>query len=388
MRVTRRIIIGAALLGPCTLPVACSDASAVEEQSPPAVASLRLELVASGLANPLYLTAPNGDARLFIVEQPGRVRIVQNGQLLPAPFLDISSKVSSGGERGLLSVAFHPRYAQNGLLYVNYTDTRGDTRVERYHVSANANLADASSAALVITVAQPFANHNGGLVLFGPDGMLYIGMGDGGSGGDPQGNGQNPQALLGKMLRLDVDGGDPYAIPAGNPYASSGAGRREIWASGLRNPWRFAFDAQAGLLYIADVGQNRWEEVSVVPAASAGLNYGWNRTEGNHCYSTDACDMTGLVPAAAEYSHDDGCSITGGFVYRGQQMPGLVGHYFYSDYCTGFVRSFRYANGRVNDARDWSLSGAGNVLSFGLDSAGELYLLSADGRVSRIVAGS
>ena len=235
--------------------------------------TLAVEQVASGLDQPVYLTAAEGDPRLFIVEQPGRIRIVENGTVLRKPFLDIVSKVRSGGEQGLLSVAFHPLYRSNGFLFVNYTDKNGDTRIERYTVSADKNAVDPASAKLILSIDQRYSNHQGGLNLFGPDGMLYIGMGDGGSQGDPHGNGQNPSSLLAKLLRINVDRGDPYTIPGANPYAKGG-GRGEIWAMGLRNPWRFAFDRVSGLLYIADVGGSRFEEINVVPASTAGVNYG------------------------------------------------------------------------------------------------------------------
>jgi glucose/arabinose dehydrogenase len=364
---------------------ACAQSSGGGPPPPGPTGDLQLERVASGLSDPLYLTAPAGDPRLFIVEQAGRIRIVESGQLLTTSFLDINPIVRSGGEQGLLSVAFHPSYATNGYFYVNYTDNNGDTRVERYTVSANANLADPGSAKLLLLIRQPYANHNGGLVMFGPDGKLYIGMGDGGSGGDPQNRAQNRDSLLGKLLRIDVDGGDPYAIPPDNPYARGG-GRAEIWAIGLRNPWRFAFDRPAGLLYIADVGQNLWEEVSVAPSGQAGLNYGWRIMEGTHCYVSTPCNSTGLVPPALEYGHANGCSITGGFVYRGSRAPSLVGQYFYSDYCSGWIRSFTYSNGAVQRQTNWNLNvSIGNVLSFGEDSAGELYVL-AGGSVYRIAS--
>jgi glucose/arabinose dehydrogenase len=354
---------------------------------PPAQVSLRTVEVVTGLSNPLYLTTPAGDDRLFVVEQPGRVRIIRAGALVPQPFLDITAKVSSGGERGLLSVAFHPRYAANGYFYVNYTDLAGDTRIERYAVSAtNPDVADPASAQLVLFVAQPYANHNGGLVLFGPDAMLYVGLGDGGSGGDPHNNGQSTATLLGKVLRLDVDRGSPYAIPAGNPFIGQSGARGEIWALGLRNPWRFTFDRVTGLLYVADVGQNRWEEISVVAANRPGVNYGWRVLEGSECYNAATCNSQGLEGPVVEYSHAEGCSVTGGAVYRGSLIPGIVGHYFYSDYCTGFLRSFRYANGQALDRREWNVGPLGSVLSFGEDSAGELYVLSANGRVYRLDA--
>jgi glucose/arabinose dehydrogenase len=346
---------------------------------------LAVERVVRGLRMPLHLTAPAGDSRLFIVEQEGRIRIVKNGALLARPFIDIAKKITSGGERGLLSVAFHPRYAQNGYFFVNYTDRKGDTQVERYTVSSDPDVADTASGSPVLHVAQPYANHNGGHILFGPDSMLYVGMGDGGSGGDPHGNGQSRATLLGKLLRLDVDHRQPYAIPRDNPFVDSSGMRPEIWAYGLRNPWRMAFDRGTGMLYIADVGQNKWEEVNVQPASQGGLNYGWNRMEGNHCYGLPVCRKAGLVLPALEYSHDYGCSITGGVVYRGKRLPFLAGNYLYSDYCTGFLRSFTFANGAVAGQHEWSVGSLGAVLSFGEDAAGEVYVLSANGAVYRIV---
>ncbi len=370
---------------------ACSEDEALSQRqpSPPPVGDIALatETVATGLSSPLYLTAPAGDARQFVVEQRGRILVLENGNLLPVPFLDISGKITSGGERGLLSMAFHPRYATNGFFYVNFTDLNGDTRVERYRVSGNRNAADPNSAKLIITIAQPFANHNGGLVMFGPDGMLYIGMGDGGSGGDPQGHGQNLQSLLGKILRLNVDSADPYGIPQDNPY-TGGGGRPEIWASGMRNPWRFSFDRVGNSLYVADVGQNMWEEVSAVSTETAGLNYGWNAAEGNHCFASPTCNLSGFVRPVLEYGRNQGCSVTGGFVYRGNRMPALAGTYFYSDYCSGWLRSFRLINGVATEQREWAVGDLGNVLSFGEDSAGELYVLSTDGRVYRLVPAS
>jgi glucose/arabinose dehydrogenase len=346
--------------------------------------SLAVEVIAGGMSNPLYLVAPAADPRLFVVEQAGRVRIIENRQLLETPFLDITDRVQSGGERGLLSVAFHPQYETNGHFYVSYTDDGGDSKIERYAVSSDPNRADPSSAKLILSVQQPFSNHNGGLIVFGPDAMLYVGLGDGGSGGDPQGNGQNVSTLLGSLLRIDVDGGDPYAVPADNPFVGQ-TGADEIWGYGLRNPWRFSFDREAGQLYIADVGQNRWEEVNVTPSSAEGLNYGWNVMEGTHCFSSDPCDAAGLVMPVVEYSHSDGCSVTGGYVYRGTAIPEIQGHYFYSDYCSGFLRSFRYSGGSLSDERIWDVGSLGNVLSFGEDAAGELYVLSANGNVYRIV---
>jgi glucose/arabinose dehydrogenase len=331
--------------------------------------SLRLEQVGDRFRNPVFLTAPSGDSRLFIVEQAGRIRIVKDGRVLPIPFLNISDRVRSGGEQGLLSMAFHPDYRSNGEFFVNFTDRSGDTRIERFKVSSNPDLADESSMKLIVEIDQPYSNHNGGLVMFGLDGMLYVGMGDGGSGGDPHGNGQNRNVLLGKILRIDV----------------SRDARPEIWAIGMRNPWRFAFDRPTGLLYIADVGQNQYEEINVEPANRAGLNYGWNIMEGDHCYRSDNCSRDGLVLPRVTFNHSGGaCSVTGGFVYRGRSIPSIAGHYFYSDYCAGWIKSFRFVNGRVTDQRTWNVDDLGHVVSFGEDSSGELYILTESGRVLRI----
>lgn len=354
---------------------------------PPPPESLALETVVTGLDRPLFLTAPPGDDRLFIVEQTGRIRMVDAaGALLPAPFLDLSGRIATGGERGLLGLAFHPGYAQNGHFYVNYTDPNGDTVVERYAVSADPDVADPASARVILGVQQPFGNHNGGQLSFGPDGMLHVFLGDGGSAGDPQGNAQDPSTLLGSILRLDVDGGDPYRIPADNPFVGVPGARGEIWAIGLRNPWRSAFDPAAGTLYVADVGQSSREEVNAVPIGAAGVNYGWNILEGTRCYppGTAECDSIGTVAPVLEYDHGEGCSITGGFVYRGARLPGLVGHYFYSDFCSGFLRSFRLEDGRAEDRRQWPVGDLGSVTSFGTDAAGDLYVMNAGGTVFRI----
>lgn len=347
---------------------------------------LAMQQVVAGLDDPTYLTAPAGDARLFVVEQAGRIVIVKNGVLVPLPFLDIRNKVGSGGERGFLSVAFHPQYRTNGFLFANYTDTRGDTRIERYSVSRNAEVADPSSAKLILTIRQPYSNHNGGMNQFGPDGMLYVGMGDGGGQGDPHGNGQNPNALLGKLLRLNVDRGEPYTSAPANPFARGG-GRPEIWAVGLRNPWRFAFDIREGNLYIADVGQDHAEEVNIVPMNRAGVNYGWNRVEGVSCLRGSSCDQRGLQRPVLVYTHSDGCSITGGFVYRGRAIPALDGHYFYADYCSSWLRSFKYVNGRVTEQTEWPVGKLSSISSFGLDGAGEMYAVSHAGRIYKFVAG-
>lgn len=341
----------------------------------------------SGLSSPVFLTAPAGDARRFIVEQAGTIRVVRDGGLLTAPYLDIRSRVLSGGERGLLGLAFHPQFAQNGFFYVNYTDLSGHTKIERYHAMPAADVADPASASHVLGFDQPASNHNGGMLLFGPDGMLWIGTGDGGGGGDPDGNGQRLTTLLGKMLRIDVNVASGYAIPADNPYATHPTNSREIWGVGLRNPWRYSIDRVEGLIYVADVGQNQWEEVHVASVQTPAVNYGWVIMEGMHCFNAATCNQTGLDIPVLEYHHQEGCSITGGFVYRGDELPGIRGHYFYSDYCRGFLRSFRLVNGAAAQQREWDVGALGNVTSFGEDAAGELYMLSTNGTVYKISSG-
>lgn len=347
--------------------------------------ALSVEPIIEGLTSPVYLTAPPGDPRLFIVEQPGRIRVYKNGALLPTPFLDITNIVQYGGEEGLLSVAFDPAYATNGRFYVYYTDDNGDIAIARYTATPAADVANGGSRAEVLTIPHPGqSNHNGGLAMFGPDGMLYLGTGDGGGGGDPQNNGQSVNTLLGKLLRIDVTS-LPYASPSTNPFAGAATGRDEIWAYGLRNPWRYAFDEEAGTLYIADVGQGSWEEVNTVSASAPGVNYGWRIMEGAHCYNAGTCNMTGLTQPVHEYDHGPECSITGGYVYRGSAIPALRGHYFYSDYCAGWLKSLRVTGGAATDHRDWDVGDMGNVLSFGVDAAGELYVLSGNGRVYSVV---
>ncbi len=351
--------------------------------------SLALQPVVSGLSFPLYLTAPVGDTgRLFVVEKGGRIRIVKQGTLLPAAFLDLRGVISTGGEQGLLGLAFHPQYASNGRFFVDFTNPAGDTRVVAYQVSANPDSADPTSGDTILKVAQPYSNHNGGGVTFGPDGYLYIGLGDGGSGGDPDGHGQDRTELLGSLLRIDVDGESPYTSPADNPYFNSPGLAPELWNYGLRNPWRFSFDRLTGDLYIGDVGQNDWEEVDVTPPGSAaGANYGWNLMEGLSCYRPVNCNPSGLTLPVLQYDHNNGCAVTGGYVYRGPAMPGLHGTYFYADYCNGWVRSFRYQAGQAMDPRDWpTLAPGASIPSFGEDARGELYLLTTAGTVYRIVA--
>jgi glucose/arabinose dehydrogenase len=354
--------------------------------NPPA--DVGLELVVDGLDFPVWLTSPPGDPRLFVVEKGGRVLVLVDDGPLTEVFLDLRSQVSTGSEQGLLSLAFHPDYAANGRFFVNFTDPAGDTRIVEYRVSDDPDRADPGSARTVLTIDQPFSNHNGGLALFGPDGMLWIGTGDGGSGGDPRGNGQNLGVLLGKLLRIDVDGAQPYSVPDDNPFVGTAGARPEVWAYGLRNPWRFSFDRETGDLYIADVGQNRIEEVNAVRGAGAGRNYGWNVMEGTRCYEpSEGCDEEGITLPVVEYDHGDGCSVTGGAVYRGSAIPDLAGVYLYSDYCSGFVRSFRFEGSGAVEERRWpELEPPDHsVVSFGEDADGELYLLTAGGDVHRVV---
>ncbi|MGQ0572471.1 MAG: PQQ-dependent sugar dehydrogenase [Armatimonadota bacterium] len=341
----------------------------------------QLQQMATDLSDPVFVThAGDRSGRLFVVEQPGVVRIIRDGRLLSAPFLDIRRRVTSGGEMGLLSVAFHPRYASNGRFFANYTSETGGlkTVIAEYHVSpGNADVAGATERVL-LEIAQPFQNHNGGLNLFGPDGMLYIGMGDGGSAGDPFNNGQRMEALLGKLLRIDVDGGSPYRVPPDNPFVGRAGARPEIWALGLRNPWRFSFDRAIGRLFLADVGQNAWEEIDLI---ERGGNYGWNIMEGAHCFRpATGCNTAGLRLPIAEYGRSGGCSVTGGYVYRGSRLPDLAGRYLFGDYCSGRLWSLHEtSSGRwtMTQLMDTGL----RISSFGEDQNGEVYLVDHSGGI-------
>ncbi len=380
------LVLAALGLAPCACGRKSGGPAAPPPPGPGLPAALHFDVVAGGLSDPLLITSPPGDARLFVLERPGRIRILAAGGLRARPFLDLRDLVNSGtAEQGLLGLAFAPDYATSRRFYVNYTDVNGNTRVVRYLVSSDPDSADAGSAEVILAVDQPYANHNGGMLVFGSDRMLYVGLGDGGGGGDPSGNGQNTGVLLGKILRLDVSGANGYASPPDNPFA--GSARPEIWAYGLRNPWRFSFDRANGDLYIADVGQNQYEEVDVAPAASGagkGLNFGWNRMEGLHCYSpATGCDTSGLTLPVLEYDHQQGCAIIGGYVYRGSAIPGLRGHYLYADYCSKWVRSFRWSGGKVTQPTSWATLGS-QPLSFGEDAAGELYIGLQSGEVVRV----
>lgn len=353
-----------------------------------------LEPVFTGFQAPVYVTHvgedSSGGSRLFVVEKAGRIYLVEDDVVQLAPFLDITDRVGSeGSEQGLLSVAFPPDFAASGLFYVDYTDRRGDTVIARYQLLAgDPRQADPNSEQRILQIDQPAANHNGGQLQFGPDGYLYIGMGDGGRAGDPWGNAQNPGVLLGKILRVNVTGADTYTIPADNPFLDRPDARPEVWALGLRNPWRFAFDRTTRDLYIADVGQNVYEEVNVQPATSpGGENYGWDVMEAGHCFEPQTgCDSSGLVLPVGEYDHTQGCSITGGYVYRGTRYPHLAGVYFFGDFCSGNIWGLRQAA-----TGEWEmallLSTGLNISSFGEDLAGEIYVVGyRDGIIYHLVA--
>lgn len=368
------LVLVLALLGPVATSLARVHAA------PPNAAqgiSLALQPVASGFRQPTAVVAvPDGSGRLFVVERAGQIRVVSEGSVLPTPFLDLSPLVGAAfSEQGLLGLAFDPQYTTNGRFYTNRTNGQGDTVIARYNVSADPNLADPGTGAVVLVVDQPAANHNGGNLVFGPDGYLWIGLGDGGGAGDRFGNAQNGQSLLGKMLRIDVASAEPYLSPSDNPFFGSPDTFPEIWALGLRNPWRYSFDRATGDLYIGDVGQGAFEEINLVRAGSpGGQNFGWPITEGFHCFpATSPCDQTGSELTIAEYGHDQGCSVTGGYVYRGQAFPQLVGTYLFADYCSGRIWS-------LTEAPDGSfvmtelLDTDVQISSFGEDETGELYV--------------
>lgn len=364
--------------------------------------SLATELVAEGFTMPVHLAAPSHEIhRLFVVEQAGAIKIIKSGRTLPRPFLDIRDRVRSGGERGLLSIAFHPDYASNRRFFVYYTEATGDLVIAEFSTSATDPdvAASGSERRLLVIRHRKYGNHNGGQLAFGPDRYLYIGTGDGGSAGDPDNNAQNRTSLLGKLLRIDMDrreDGKPYGIPSSNPFVKDGNAAPEVWAYGLRNPWRFSFDRATGDLYIADAGQNAWEEVNVQPASSrGGENYGWRYMEGAHCYDPpEGCPTRGLTLPVFEYPQlFGGTAITGGFVYRGCRMPDLHGTYFFSDYMKGFSGTFVLANGRATKVRDVTHELAPppphrikHLSSFGEDAQGELYLVEHEqGEIYRLV---
>jgi glucose/arabinose dehydrogenase len=348
------------------------------DQNPP---QLRLDLVAEGLSQPVLVTAPDNDARLFVVEKVGRVRVIKNGAVLATPFLDITGRVNTVFNRGLLGMAFDPQYAANGKFYVYYIDLQDNVVLERFASTPGSDVAGPSDG-VVISFYHGGEDLHGGTVAFGPDGMIYIASGDGGCCDDVPNNAQNMGVLLGKMVRIDVRT-KPYSIPPSNPFVGRTGVRPEIWASGLRNPWRFAFDAQSGFLYIGDVGERELEEVDVVPYTSAGLNYGWRLMEGSACFNPSTnCNPDGsLTLPVVEYSHDydrEGgeCAVIGGYVYRGTAIPELVGHYLFSDYCAGWLRSFRWTGAAATDHQQWTGVSLPGMSSFGRDAAGELYMIA------------
>jgi glucose/arabinose dehydrogenase len=374
---------------PPAAPVATAAPAPTATGVPPTkVPGVQWETLATGLQKLTDLKeAPDGSGRLMLLEQVGLIQVMnKTGAVEPEPYLDIRDRVGSqGSEQGLLGLAFHPQFQQNGFFYVNYTDKNGDTHIARFTAAGSAVFVDPATEKQLLMVKQPFPNHNGGGLFFGPDNNLYIGLGDGGSSGDPRNNAQSLNTLLGKMLRIDVNSGDPYGIPADNPFAKGG-GLPEIWAYGLRNPWRFSFDAQTRDLYIADVGQNKWEEIDFVAAGSPpGLNFGWKYREGANSYAGDPPTNLKLVEPVWQYDHGQGCSVTGGGVYRGSLIPELQGTYLYGDYCSGTIWGLkRGADGKWQN-QELFQSGA-FISSFGQDLSGEFYLLDQKGsQVLRLV---
>jgi glucose/arabinose dehydrogenase len=380
----RRFVLLLVLVTACGVDDGRSAAAAQTLAGDDAHPRITLVQLASGLDLPVGLAhAGDGSSRLFVLLQRGRIVILQGTSILPEPFLDIRPLVSCCGERGLLGLAFHPQYATNGFFFINYTDVNGDTVVARYSRSAaDPARAESGSAQVVLRIPQPFSNHNGGQLAFGPDGYLHIGTGDGGSGGDPGNRAQDLSTLLGKILRIDVDRGEPYTLPQDNPFRAAVGARGEIWSYGLRNPWRFSFDRQTGDLFIADVGQNRLEEVNFTPASSGGgENYGWRIMEGSQCFNpATGCSMQGLVLPVLEYGRSQGCSVTGGYRYRGARFPSLRGLYFYGDYCSGRIwGASQNAGGQWNSTE--LLDTTYSITSFGEDQAGEIYVVDHGGRI-------
>ena len=354
--------------------------TATSEALPPLL-GITARAISEDLERPLFVTAIPGDDRMLAVQQGGTVVAVDPGSGQSSAFLDISDRVGDFGiEQGLLGLALHPGFADNGRFFAYYTDLEENSRLVEF--SGDEPGAEPSSERGILGVEQPTDRHNAGMIDFGPDGYLYVALGDGGDGGA---NGQDVSSLLGAILRINVDGGDPYVVPPDNPFAAGG-GAPEIWVYGLRNPWRFSIDATEGLLYIGDVGQETWEEINVIPLDMAGANLGWVTMEGLECFAASSCDDAGMMLPVVGYGHDEGCSVTGGYVYRGAAIPELDGHYFYADWCQGWVRSFRYAGGAATDARDWTedLGRLGQVTSFGEDDSGELYLTTWEGGLFRL----
>lgn len=389
LRCCRTGLTAAAILGACLLAATGCNGDDSGNGPPPEVPPLAAQLVLGGFSHPNFVTAPSGDSRLFVIERTGTIRIIKNGALLPTPFLDLTDKVSSGSEEGVLGLAFAPDYATSRMFVVHYIDPSLTVVISRFHApSAGADVADTAEQVL-LSVPQPGGGHNGGTVLFGPDGYLYASLGDGRCCGDPDGHGQDRTELLGSILRLDVPNAGPYQVPATNPWATHPTFRHELWNYGLRNPWRFSFDRTTGDLYIADVGDGRREEVSVMPHTSTGgENLGWRVTEGLECWQGDPCSTAGITLPVLDYDHSEGCAVMGGYVYRGAAIPALRGTYFYADFCSGFVRSFRWVNGAATEQKEYPdfLPSGAQPNSFGEDRAGELYITTEGGEVYRVVA--
>ncbi len=380
-------------LAACGSPQADAGSPNPPSQPPVQAPAVALQEVVSGLEQPTaVVSAGDSSGRLFITQKTGLARIIQDGSVADTPFLDLTNAVSNGNEQGLLGLVFHPKYAENGRFFVNYTRGNGDTIISEFTVSDDANVADAASERILLTIPQPYDNHNGGNLVFGPDGYLYIGMGDGGAGGDPEEQGQDPSTLLGKMLRIDVDttGGEPYGVPQDNPFVETEGAMPEIWANGLRNPWRYSFDRETGDLWIADVGQNAFEEINRQAADSTGgENYGWDITEGSSCFNEadataplETCDTEGLTGPVLEYPHSEGRSITGGYVYRGEAIPELVGHYVFGDFASGIIWGAA-AQGDGGYVSTPLVDSGFNVVAFGEDEAGELYVADFGGTLYR-----
>ncbi len=370
-----------------TLSTTAAPSQAASVTTFPDASKVSWATVVDGLDSPVGMAnAGDGSNRLFILERAGRIRLIAGGQLQTTPYLDITDRVGSrGSEQGLLGIAFHPDFQKNGYFYLNYTDFNGNTQIARFHADPASNQAEAASQYILLTVRQPFPNHNGGGVVFGPDGNLYLGLGDGGSQGDPNGNGQALDTYLGKILRIDVNGSQPYIIPPDNPFI--GKGLPEIWAFGLRNPWRFDFDPLTHELFIGDVGQDAWEEIDYLPAGSApGANFGWNYREGNHDYRGNPPPGITLVNPVYEYSHaEGGCSVTGGVVYRGQLLPAWQGIYLFGDYCSGKIWGLlRDANSNWQAQILFDTQFA--ITSFGRDEQGEVYLVDQRGSVDKLIS--
>ena len=408
-RLNRRTLGGAALaatlIGAAPARTLAQDATPAGTASPVAkdgwdlsAINFTMETVVNGLDQPLWVVSPPADQRLFIVNRTGTVVIVQDGKLVEQPFIDVSDRIiTDGQEQGLLGLAFHPDYAKNGAFYLFYTSAKDTSEtLSRFNVTGDPNVADPTSEVVQLNQPDKYANHNGGCVIFGPDGYLYTGIGDGGSAGDPDKNGQNLSTWLGTLMRIDPDptapaGETQYAIPDDNPFANKEGAKPEIWAYGLRNPWRFSFDRETGDLWIGDVGQNQWEEIDFQPADSkGGTNYGWSIKEATHCFQADSCSDAGLTDPVAEYGHDVGVSVTGGYVYRGSAIPDLVGTYLFADYGTGRIWGL-LPKGDGTFAMSAPVETGLNITSFGEDSDGELYISVFDqggGSVMQFVPGS